>query len=68
MKRALAFFVCGGMLFLGSCADTLEQPTTEEVQERFERGISGEGRIGPLDRSDDRYVRPAEPSGPQPQP
>lgn len=68
MKRALASFASAGALFLGSCADTLEQPTTQEVQERFERGISGEGTIGPLDRSDDRYVRPSEPSAPQPQP
>jgi hypothetical protein len=70
MKRALASVASAGALFLGSCADELEQPTTQEVQQRFQRGISGEGRIGPLDRSDDPYLRANEPSAtaPQPQP
>lgn len=50
------------LAFLCSCAN--EGPTGEEVQEQFRRGLSGEGRLGPIDRSDDPYVREREPLQP----
>jgi len=40
-------------LIAGGCADPLEQRTTQEVQGQFERGVTGQGTIGPLERSPD---------------
>ena len=68
MKRALAPFVIAAALTFGGCADELEQRTTEEVGERFQRGIRGEGTIGPRDRSDDPYLRADNPGAPEPRP
>ena len=64
----LASVVSASALFLGGCADELEQPTTQEVGEHFQRGVSGQGKIGPLNRTDDPYVRADEPSAPPPRP
>ncbi len=68
MKPVLVLLVSAGALLLGGCADELEQPTTQEVSERFQRGVSGQGTIGPLNRADDPYVRADEPSAPAPRP
>ena len=38
-------------LILSGCADPLEQRTTQEVQGQFERGVTGQGTLGPLERS-----------------
>jgi hypothetical protein len=38
-------------LAVGGCADPLEQRTTGEVQGQLERGVTGQGKIGPLERS-----------------
>jgi hypothetical protein len=38
-------------LAAGGCADPLEQRTTQEVQGQFERGVTGQGTVGPLERS-----------------
>jgi hypothetical protein len=38
-------------LAVGGCADPLEQRTTQEVQGQFERGVTGQGTLGPLERS-----------------
>lgn len=65
MKRALAA-AFASVLLLGGCADELEQPTTQEVGERFQRGVRGEGTVGPRDRTDDPYVRSDEPSAVSP--
>jgi hypothetical protein len=35
---------------LNGCADPLEQRTTQEVQGQFERGVTGQGTLGPLER------------------
>jgi hypothetical protein len=56
MKRvsillAIACFIVGG------CADPMEQRTTQEVQGQFERGVTGQGTLGPLERS------PGDPAG-----
>jgi hypothetical protein len=68
MKRAFASLVFGCALVLGGCADELEQPTRQEVSDRFGRGIRGEGTLGPRDRSDDPYLRADNPSAPEPRP
>jgi hypothetical protein len=38
-------------LAAAGCADPLEQRTTREVQSQFERGITGQGTLGPLERA-----------------
>ncbi len=38
-------------LIAGGCADPLEQRTTQEVQGQFERGVTGQGTLGPMQRS-----------------
>jgi hypothetical protein len=68
MKRALAPLLTVGALALFGCADELEQRTPDEVGERLGRGIRGEGRIGPRDRSDDPYLRADSPGAPEPRP
>lgn len=68
MKRAFAPLAVAGALALAGCADTLEQPTGQEMGERFGRGIRGEGTLGPRDRSDDPYLRADNPSAPEPRP
>ncbi|MDP9253590.1 MAG: hypothetical protein M3O66_01410 [Verrucomicrobiota bacterium] len=68
MKRAFAALAAASALALAGCADELEQPTTQEVGERFQRGVSGQGTIGPLNRADDPYLRSNEPSAPEPRP
>jgi len=35
----------------GGCADPLEQRSTEEVRGQLGRGVTGQGTLGPLDRS-----------------
>ncbi len=64
MKLALVCFILAGAFALGGCADELEQQTTEDVGQHFRRGVHGQGTLGPLDRSDDPFVRPNEPSSP----
>ena len=37
-------------LVLSGCADPLEQRSTQEVQEQMERGVTGGGKLGPMER------------------
>jgi hypothetical protein len=53
-------------LTLSSCADPLEQRTTQEVQQQLERGLTGQGTLGPLEQSP--YDPAAEHSVPQTHP
>ncbi|MCA1660592.1 MAG: hypothetical protein LC642_08685, partial [Verrucomicrobiaceae bacterium] len=53
---SIAFCVASAIL-AGGCADPLEKPIAEEAAEKFKRGIRGEGQLGPIDRSDDPYIR-----------
>lgn len=43
-------------MFLGACADELEQQTVNEVPTKLQRGITGGGQLIPPDRSDDPDV------------
>jgi hypothetical protein len=52
MKR-LSILVMIAWLIAGGCADPLEQRTTQEVQGQFERGVTGQGTLGPMERSPD---------------
>jgi len=48
-------------ILLGGCADPLEKGTVEEVPAKFQRGITGNGTLGPIDRSDDPNIRETHP-------
>jgi hypothetical protein len=44
-------------LIVGGCADPLEKRSTSEVQGQLERGVTGQGTIGPIERA------PNDPAG-----
>jgi hypothetical protein len=50
MKR-MSILLAIACLAVGGCADPMEQRTTREVQGQFERGVTGQGTLGPLERS-----------------
>ncbi|PYJ26629.1 MAG: hypothetical protein DME80_12680 [Verrucomicrobia bacterium] len=56
MKRMPILLVIA-CLATGGCADPLEERSTQEVQGQFERGVTGQGTLGPLERS------PGDPAG-----
>jgi hypothetical protein len=59
VKPPLAALILAGTLGLIGCAG--EGPTTEELGDRFGRGIRGEGQLtSDIDRSNDPYVKPRE--------
>jgi len=64
--RPLSIPLAIAWLALSGCADPLEQHSTQEVQEQFERGVTGQGTIGPLERDPDDPA--AEHSVPQTHP
>jgi hypothetical protein len=51
--KPLAIPLALAWLLLSGCADPLEQRTTQEVQQQLERGVTGQGTLGPLERSPD---------------
>ena len=53
MKSLSILLMIGWALLVLGCADPLEQRKGTEVQEQFQRGISGEGRLGPIERAPD---------------
>ena len=57
---SIAFCIASAIL-LGSCADPLEKPVMQEVPEKFQRGITGNGTLGPMDRTDDPYIKQTQP-------
>ncbi len=50
MKR-MSMLIAITCLAVAGCADPLEQRSTQEVQGQFERGVTGQGTVGPLERS-----------------
>ena len=57
---AIVFFL-GTAVFLAGCADPLEKPTVQEVPAKFQRGITGNGTLGPMDRTDDPSIKDMHP-------
>jgi hypothetical protein len=51
MKRISIAFALVSALFLAGCADPVEKRSTSEVQGQIERGVTGQGRIGPEQRA-----------------
>jgi hypothetical protein len=59
LKALSAAFCIASAILLGACADPIEKPPAQEAGEKFQRGIRGEGTLGPVDRTDDPYVKPS---------
>lgn len=57
---SIAFLIASAILIAG-CADPLEKPVVQEVPEKLQRGITGNGTLGPLDRSDDPTIKETHP-------
>jgi hypothetical protein len=57
MKRMSILLVIALTLIVGGCADPLEERTSEEVEGQLQRGVTGQGTIGPVERS------PSDPAG-----
>ena len=54
------------LLFAAGCADPLEQTSTDEVGNQLQRGLTGHGQLGPIDRPAGDPA--AENAGPQAHP
>ena len=57
---SIAFCIATAVLIAG-CADPLEKPVMQEAGEKFQRGITGNGTLGPMDRTDDQYIKQTNP-------
>jgi hypothetical protein len=57
----VAFLLAGAVFLLGGCADPLEKGTVQEVPEKLQRGLTGNGTLGPRDRSDDPNIKEMHP-------
>lgn len=56
MKRTSILLIIA-WLVAGGCADPLEQHSAQEVQGQLERGVTGQGTLGPIERP------PEDPAG-----
>jgi len=63
--KLLSIVSSAALLFLvAGCADPLEERTTDEVGSQLQRGITGQGKIGPVQRADDdRAAQHSIPAG-----
>jgi hypothetical protein len=52
MKRMSILFAIAFALAAGGCADPLEQRSSQEVGEQLERGVTGQGTLGPMNRAE----------------
>jgi len=59
VKLLFACFAASAGFLLGSCAED-DTPPAEDVREHLERGATGQGELGPINRQDDPYVNPRE--------
>lgn len=53
MKPLSILFAVAWTVLAFGCADPLEKRNSSEVQEQLERGVTGQGQIGPIERSTD---------------
>jgi hypothetical protein len=61
LKALSTAFLIASAILIAGCADPLEKPVMEEVPAKFQRGFTGQGRLGPMDRSDDQYIKQTDP-------
>jgi hypothetical protein len=52
MKR-MSILLTLAWLVAGGCADPIEKHSAREVQGQFERGVTGQGTLGPIERPPD---------------
>ena len=52
MKRTSILLILA-WLIAGGCADPIEKHSAQEVQGQFERGVTGQGTLGPIERPPD---------------
>ena len=50
--KPISILLAIAWLTAGGCADPLEQRSTEELQGQLERGVTGQGTLGPVERSE----------------
>jgi len=50
MKPLSILLMIGCILIFGACADPLEQRSGGEVESQLQRGMTGQGQIGPEQR------------------
>ena len=50
MRPSSILITIGCMLMAGGCADPIEQRSGTEVQSQLQRGVTGQGQIGPEQR------------------
>jgi hypothetical protein len=50
MKPLSILLAIACAVIAGGCADPLEQRSTEEVGAQLQRGVTGKGRLGPINR------------------
>jgi hypothetical protein len=49
--KPLSIFILLGCALIGTgCSDPLEQRTPDEVRGQLQRGLTGQGKLGPMDR------------------
>ena len=57
MKPWPFLLIIANALFMGGCADPMEQRSGTEVQSQLQRGVTGQGQLGPEQRE------PGDPAG-----
>lgn len=57
MKRLAILLLATGSIFT-SCADPEEAVSGEDVQNRLQRGITGQGQLGPMNRGEQETTVP----------
>jgi hypothetical protein len=50
MKAPSLLLLIAFVMIAAGCADPLEQRSTEEVSAQLERGVTGQGQLGPINR------------------
>jgi hypothetical protein len=50
MKPLSILLAIAYTLVMGGCADPLEQRSTQEVEGQLQRGVTGQGQLGPMNR------------------
>ncbi|MBV9009751.1 MAG: hypothetical protein JO354_11390 [Verrucomicrobia bacterium] len=53
MKRLTLLLLLAVCALAGGCADPLEQRSTQDVQSQLQRGVTGQGQLGPEPRTPD---------------
>ena len=61
MKAFSTAFLIAVAIFVAGCADPLEKPVMQEVPAKFQRGLTGQGTLGPIDRTDDEHMKQMHP-------